>query len=74
METVVTNISSEKGVYKLRLPVKYLLPDASEADTQVYNAYKQKAEDVAKNGGVLILPAVKDSDGDYLFDFQFVGK
>lgn len=62
------------GYYKLVLPAKYTSLDASEEDKKVFELYKEAFGDIleGKRKG-MVFPAVKDADGNYLFDLQYVG-
>lgn len=62
------------GCYVLRLPIRYTVKDAKPEDKEVYQGYKLILENLVENGsGGMILPAVKDQDGNYLFDLNHVG-
>ena len=60
-------------VIKLRLPAKYFNKDASKEDKEVFEVYKAKAEILVKEGvGVIVFPAVRDDQGNPLFDIEIL--
>ncbi len=62
------------GYYKLVLPAKYAAVDASDENKEIFKLWEAAFEDMlsGKKKGI-VFPAVKDSDGNYLFDLQYVG-
>jgi hypothetical protein len=67
----VLGIQDSKKIVKLRLPVKYLSETATEADKITYETFKSRAQDIAEKGyGAIIFPAVRDENGNPLFDLE----
>jgi hypothetical protein len=64
----------KNGIYKLRVPIKYLANDAKQSDIEVLEALQKKVEEVIGSGeGAICLPAVRDENGNPLFDLEYVG-
>lgn len=62
------------GFYKLRLPVQYLEDSADEGRRKAGEIYIQKFKDMleGKSSGI-VFPALTDSDGNRMFDIEYVG-
>lgn len=62
------------GFYKLRLPVQYLEDSSDEDRRKVGQVYIKNFKDMMDgvNKGI-VLPALTDSDGKYMFDVEYVG-
>lgn len=57
------------GVYKMRMPIQYLVEDATKKNKEIFEMYKSKVEKIIEDGkGVIILPSLTDDNGNYLFD------
>lgn len=64
----------KNGIYKLRVPIKYLADDAKKGDIEVLEVLQKKVKEVIASGeGVICLPAVRDENGNPLFDLEYVG-
>jgi hypothetical protein len=64
----------KNGIYKLRVPIKYLATDAKQSDIEVLEVLQKKVKEVVESGeGVICLPAVRDENGNSLFDLEYVG-
>lgn len=62
------------GFYKLRLPVQYLEDSADENRRKSGEVYIQKFKDMlAGESKGIVFPALTDSDGNYMFDIEYVG-
>lgn len=61
------------GIYKLRVPIKYLTKDAKKEDLEVLESLKTALEKAIDDGGGFVLPAVRDDGGNLLFDVEYVG-
>lgn len=64
-------VSCGKKIVKLRVPVKYLSETAKEEDKEAFKFYKTIASDIAEKGyGAIVFPAVRDENGNPLFDLE----
>lgn len=61
------------GVYKLRVPIKYLVKDTKKEDIEILEAMKVALNKAIDEGGVIVLPAVRDDSGNPLFDVEYCG-
>jgi len=60
-----------KKIVKLRVPVKYISETAKEEDKEAFKVYKAIADDIALKGyGAIVFPAVRDENGNPLFDLE----
>jgi len=60
-----------KKIVKLRVPVKYLSETAKEEDKKVFEMYKTIVDGIAEKGyGTIVFPAVRDDNGNPLFDLE----
>lgn len=64
----------KNGIYKLRVPIKYLAADAKKDDIEALQVLREKIEEIIRLGeGAICLPAVRDENGNPLFDLEYVG-
>lgn len=57
------------GVYKMRMPIQYLVEDATKKNKELFEMYKSQVEKIIKEGeGFIVLPSLTDDHGNYLFD------
>lgn len=64
-----------EGVYKLTLPIKYFNDGLSEVDQKVFDSFKTALQEIGEGKRKSIaLPAVRDDQGNRLFDLEYVGK
>lgn len=62
-----------RGLKVLYLPPRYLDPDASESDKQVYEYYQKGLTLMHRNEqSALILPMYRDEKGNKLFELEIV--
>ena len=66
-------IKGGKCIVKLRLPAQYLREDATQEHKDSLEAYKTIATRLANDGfGAVVLPALTDTHGNYMFDMEII--
>ena len=66
-------IKGGKCIVKLRLPAQYLMENAPKDRKKSFEMYESIAKGIADNGhGVIILPALKDENGEHMFDMDII--
>ena len=70
---LVATAKNLNGVPRIRLPAKYMSPDATPAEKDVYEALKTIGQNT-NNGeqAVVILPSDQDDLGNHYFDFDVI--
>ena len=66
-------IKGGKCIVKLRLPAQYLMEKATKDQVKSFEMYKTIAKGISDTGhGVIVLPALTDEHGNYMFDMEII--